>query len=1107
MTPSDFSSYIKNADFINLFNECGWDAPRSSRPLAITLGDTNYNFIPVAQKCDFTIYTLTTPSIPDSSIRRTLDSRLSKLSLNNFIIYISASEPLHHLWSVPVRRVDRRHLVNVNYEDLPHAQFLLEKINDISFSISSSSPLTIIDVINRVNSAFLVNTEKITKDFYRDFQKHHTSFVKAIQNVSEPADREWFASVILNRLMFCYFLQKKGFLDQDFNYLSNHLASYQSKAQQKGDSFYKSFYRGFLVHLFGEGLNSPSSKRPKDFSPDFYGTIPYLNGGMFARHEIEDRNPNLDIPDSVFESLFKFFDTWHWHLDTSITSTGRDINPDVLGYIFEQYINDRAQMGAYYTKEDITEYIGRNCILPHLLETTRAQCPDPFKPKSGLIWQTLAKNPSAYIFPAAKQGLDSFNSLPPEIAQGLDPTKPNLKKRRADWNKPTPQPFALPTEIWRETISRLQRTQSLRDKIAAGQISSIQDFITYNLDIRSFTKDLLSNTTDHKFLLAFYHALQNITILDPTCGSGAFLFGALNILEPLYETCLDRMQELAAIDKQKNPKSKLFQKELEDFALRGKSNTKYFIYKSIILRNLYGVDIMHEATEIARLRLFLKMVAAVDVDPSSPNLGLDPLPDIDFNLRCGNTLVGYSSEDAIYTGLTNGDMFARAQLKDKIENGLPIIAETYKAFHELQLRETDPAKLKETKAELQRRLQDMRDTLNDQLYQSAAGKPDKSGKKKADWLKKVQPFHWYTEFYPIMHDHKGFDVIIGNPPYVVYTEAGCGYKIDSSYKTKECINLYAFCVERSQVLLNRNGCFGMIVPNSAVSADKMAPLRKVVTEKKSCWFSNYSWRPAKLFEGADMLLTIILNCPSSEQITFTTRYQKWYEEFRPCLFSTLRYNDITNAIRNAVVPKVADEYMLNILNKITPESSSHDLRRAFLPSKTKHVIYYFRAVQYWFKVLDFIPLFEEDGVPKVTTEMKPLWVDTEVKKLAICALLSSTTFFVNYILWSSCQVVNSRDLEISFAIDNIDSQLLNVLAELGKQLLTDYQKHSQIKIRNYSKKGREFVMKKQHFFIKHSKPIIDEIDELLAKHYGFTPEEIDFIINYDIKYRMGDELE
>ncbi|MBK7817802.1 MAG: hypothetical protein IPJ60_09810 [Sphingobacteriaceae bacterium] len=56
--------------------------------------------------------------------------------------------------------------------------------------------------------------------------------------------------------------------------------------------------------------------------------------------------------------------------------------------------------------------------------------------------------------------------------------------------------------------------------------------------------------------------------------------------------------------------------------------------------------------------------------------------------------------------------------------------------------------------------------------------------------------------------------------------------------------------------------------------------------------------------------------------------------------------------------------------------------------------------------------------------------------------------------------------------------------------------------RNYSKKGRDFQMKKQYFYIKKSKAIIDEIDSVLAEHYGFSEEQLDFIISYDIKYRM-----
>ena len=59
------------------------------------------------------------------------------------------------------------------------------------------------------------------------------------------------------------------------------------------------------------------------------------------------------------------------------------------------------------------------------------------------------------------------------------------------------------------------------------------------------------------------------------------------------------------------------------------------------------MSIMKEAVEIAKLRLFLKLVATVEANYSKPNLGLEPLPDIDFNIRAGNTLIGYATEGEI----------------------------------------------------------------------------------------------------------------------------------------------------------------------------------------------------------------------------------------------------------------------------------------------------------------------------------------------------------------------------------------------------------------------------------------------------------------------------
>jgi hypothetical protein len=96
---------------------------------------------------------------------------------------------------------------------------------------------------------------------------------------------------------------------------------------------------------------------------------------------------------------------------------------------------------------------------------------------------------------------------------------------------------------------------------------------------------------------------------------------------------------------------------------------------------------------------------------------------------------------------------------------------------------------------------------------------------------------------------------------------------------------------------------------------------------------------------------------------------------------------------------------------------------------------------------------------------------------------------------------------LPFDLNSLDIENVKKLAFLGKKLQKDYQLNSHSVERSYSKKGRNFTMEKQHFYIKKSKDVIDEIDTVLAEHYGFTAEELDFIINYDIKYRMGKELE
>src|SRR5271166_3086975 len=162
-----------------------------------------------------------------------------------------------------------------------------------------------------------------------------------------------------------------------------------------------------------------------------------LNGGIFDVHELENSDrygKAIEIPDAAFERIFDYFDQYQWHLDERPLRADNEINPDVLGYIFEKYINKK-QMGAYYTKEDITGYISKNTVLPFLLDAARSKCKIAFESPNGpTVWNLLRDDPDRYIHPALRHGmswdvyanggkgtpLEAPRALPPDIAEGID---------------------------------------------------------------------------------------------------------------------------------------------------------------------------------------------------------------------------------------------------------------------------------------------------------------------------------------------------------------------------------------------------------------------------------------------------------------------------------------------------------------------------------------------------------------------------------------------------------------------------------------------------------------------------------------------------------------
>lgn len=1096
-----FLSLISEGSFRELFvSELGWNRFRGQAQLpAITVDEINYCFTSIAERNGFQILTCKVNTIPTNTTCKKIDTKLRRQA-NDYIAIFQLGNSQHHLWVVPVKANEKRDLVFVEYETAEKADLLYSKIEGFSFNLGEDT--TIVDLRDKVQGAFAVNSEKITKDFYSGFKKEHTAFVKFISGIDDNiADKDnknknWYTSIMLNRLMFCYFIQKKGFLNLDFDYLRHKLE--WVRTEQGENRFFNSFYKGFLVQLFHDGLNSPI--HDTEFER-IYGKIPYLNGGMFDTHFLEDKYPDIDIDDDAFIRLFDFFDKWRWHLDTRITASGKDINPDVLGYIFEQYINDRAQMGAYYTKEDITEYIGRNCILPFLFDKVKEKNPDAFN-ADGYVWTTLRNSGNRYIFDAVKKGYDRFDDIPENIRRGIITKQMHreycetpvgelpenhipLSTLRADWNKPTPEPWALPTEIWRETIERLQRCRNIISKIHNGAISSINDFITYNLDIRLFAADLLAKA-DRLFIKNFYDALQNITILDPTCGSGAFLFAAMNILEPLYEICIERMQEDPTY----------FKKQLAEISDKYRSNIQYFIFKSIILRNLYGVDIMAEATEIAKLRLFLKMVAVVDVDRRLPNLGLDPLPDIDFNIRCGNTLVGYANEEQLNKDLSfAGDILqelANQEFKDKIEQEMAVVAKVFECFKELQLtQDVNLAEFKRAKAELHSRLEKLNRLLNNKLFLSThinASEDDIfASAEYVTWKESHQPFHWLAEFYQIIHDNGGFDVIVGNPPYV---ECRQNELKNMGCSERACLsgNLYSAIIDRCLSIISSSSNFGMIIPISYISTKQHSGVRKAAEFNHCCFYSSYDIRPAHLFEGAAQRLTIAMYVKSNATLLYTDKQIRWYSETRNNLFKCIVYRE-ANTFGNGIFRyggELASGIVRVVLSNLKADVNLEQ-NKLFVATTANNFI----------KAINQDPRYYSNDVPSKPSGWRCISIAKTSYKKVVCTINSSLFYWI----WKNSS--DGFNLTTLFIMDNVFIESEECFDSLFLDLMNAFQKNSEPHIRMQKTTGKTEI---QLFRVKPLKPILDKIDYLLSLSLKLSEEQYDFIINYDIKYRMGDEL-
>ncbi|GAB6100646.1 hypothetical protein JCM16358_25250 [Halanaerocella petrolearia] len=1018
-----------------------------------------------------------------------------------------------------------------------------------------------------------VDIDKVAKKFYRSYTTIHNKFMESISGIEDNGDKEWYSSVMLNRLMITYFIQEKGLLNNNVNYLKDRFENIKTD----------SFYRDFLLKLFYYGLNS--SKTWDDETEKLIGQVPYLNGGIFDIHSLEEKytsaktneyqkiinDISIEIDNNIFKEVINFFDRYDWSLYTDkerqskeVLDNDNQITPRILGYIFEKYINQK-EKGAYYTKKDTTEYITQYTIIPSILhELSDKLTSDQFN----VIWDTLNNNPRKYIYSSEKlkQSIneESFanikEDLPAKVKVGFEDIS-----KRFNWDRiisideelevEYKNQFSITEkETWREIINKRRQyngiCKKIKDKTKEGRYS-INDLITDNLNLKELIKDVIKDA-EGEFIRELYYIIAGkpgkrspLSILDPACGSGAFLFSALDILEFIYERCIDR------IETDFSNQFKGFKTILD--RINSHQNRKYFIYKSIISNNLYGVDIMEEAVEITKMRLFLKLISLVDDYEE-----VEPLPNIDFNILPGNSLIGFSnlefkndikntikllklrekyislkqeywSKEKEYEEIKNrfrnikeeytskkdnlklklDDLLAKEYLKSEIKEESDRLFELKEEYirskEDYLTKERNYKEIKFKYQNIREQYTREKETLDNLLLDECLDMEEE------EFKEEYKPFHWFLEFSTIIVENGGFDCIIGNPPYVQHYKVEyekTGYR--EQYETEKCYNLAALITERSYEILKDEGHLGLINPISIVSTPTMSSLRNLILDNSQyVYYSNFGDRPGDLFEGVHQKLSILLSRKNStikddDRELFTTKYYHWYsgneKNEREFLFDNIKYvsNQTSKDIEDCVL-KLGSNIGKGIWNKIQNKNKSlYDLLDK--KTETPYSIYLSKRMTFWTKCfLGFGT--EQKGLDsdEFSNEFDKYYLESDQQAKVIMAVLNSNLFFYFWEVVSDCWHITNKELEL-FKVDvnSMKDEIKEKLVQKAVELEQDIAKHK--KDVNTKQTSVEYKHKK-------SKNIIDEIDKILAEYYGFTDQEVDYLRSYNLKYRASDYLE
>ncbi|MFA0770163.1 MAG: hypothetical protein REDVDVYQ_000666, partial [Candidatus Fervidibacter sp.] len=372
-------SRLNEGDLRGMFCETlRWGQPQG-HPLTLSVGapvNRSLILVPVAQLSGLPVFRVDwhNTQLPRLTERRAVYRALTPIHREHLLCYVTEDgKQTAFVWARE-RDAKKVELRVLPYELGSRARTTIERLRELSFTLDELAmgepPIT--KVIDKLNAAF--DVEAVNENFFEQYEACFREVKSAVQKALDGEDESahQFTQLLFNRLMFCWFLQKKGWLNGDPYYLLNLLCRAHNYKPPKN------FYHDYLSFLFFEVLANPEEQRRKrrPSDPHIVMEAPFLNGGLFERTKLDERIESLPtfrrLPNSIFKSILE--DLFARYNFTVEESTSLDIqvalDPELLGTIFERLVTGRHETGSYYTPKPVVEFMCRQALKHYLAQET-----------------------------------------------------------------------------------------------------------------------------------------------------------------------------------------------------------------------------------------------------------------------------------------------------------------------------------------------------------------------------------------------------------------------------------------------------------------------------------------------------------------------------------------------------------------------------------------------------------------------------------------------------------------------------------------------------------------------------------------------------------------